>query len=326
MKKRLICLALVLCLSASLGCSAFAAKDYSAYVCEVVLQEGDTLLTVCDSMNMDYYKILNAIKIVNGLTDASSLDAVKVGQKILLPKSEADAVTVVSLHDAVISAIIPANYVCKYTVKADDTVYGICRALNLTYSACKDAIISINGWSGGKDLTTIYVGQEILLPVSDSAAKEISATVAKAVDMNINVSTALDDAFEFYIVEYTLSSGESIKDAVTELGIEFTADIEAKVKAINGIDNLAKVQAGKKYLLPSLSADNVKYAVYSHKVVSGETSADLCKTFGAEYEKEKDFISALNTEASFPSIKIGQTVLLAAPRGGDEGKTPVIIK
>lgn len=327
MKKRIISLLLVLCLAVPFfTAGASAAKDYSAYIQQVTVESGDTVSDICDRNNMEYYKVLNAILIVNGLADTYSLNNIRAGQKIYIPKSAADAETIVKLYDAVVSAVIPASYVCKYTVRAGDTLYSICGALRLTFNACKDAIISLNEWSGGKDLTTIYVGQEILFPVSDAAAKEISSVIAKATDMNINVSTNANDTFEYYLVEYTLSSGETIKNAVKELGIEYNADIEAKIKAINGIDNLGKVQAGRKYLLPSASADNVKYAVYSHKVVSGDTSADLCALLGAKYESVKDLLSALNTKASFPAIKKGATILLVAPRGGEDGKTPIIIK
>lgn len=327
MKKRLVSLLLMLCMAVSLFCcSAYAAKDYSAYVDEVVISEGDTLSSICDARNMDFYKVLKAIKIVNGLTEASSLDAVRAGQKFYIPKTAADAETIVKLYEAVVSAVIPASYVCKYTVKTGDTLYSICQNLKLTYNTCQDAILSLNEWSGGKDLTTIYAGQEILFPVNDSAAKEISATIAKAADMNINVSKNSQDKFEFYLVEYTLSAGESIKAAVTQLGIEYTDDIAEKVKGINGITDLSKVQAGRKYLLPSKTADNVKYAIYSHKVVSGDTAAKLCASMGAEYAKVTDMLSALNTKASFPAIKSGTEVLLAAPRGGEQGKTPIVIK
>lgn len=327
MKKRLISLFLLLCMAVSLFCcSAYAAKDYSAYVDEVVISEGDTLSSICDARNMDFYKVLKAIKIVNGLTDVSSLDAVRAGQKFYIPKTAADAETIVKLYEAVVSAVIPASYVCKYTVKTGDTLFSICQSLKLTYSTCQDAIISLNEWSGGKDLTMIYEGQTIIFPVNDSAAKEISATIAKAADMNINVSKNSQDNFEFYLVEYTLSAGESIKAAVTQLGIEYTDDIAAKVKAVNGISDLSKVQAGRKYLLPSATADNVKYAIYSHQVVSGDTAANLCASMGAEYAKVTDMLAALNTRASFPAIKKGAEVLLAAPRGGEQGKTPIVIK
>lgn len=327
MKKRFIGFLLAVCMLLPVFCvSASAAKDYSPYIQQIEIKDGDTISGVCDRYGMEFYKVLKAIIIVNGLADGSSLNAVRAGQKLYIPKTEADAETIVKLRDAVVSAIIPASYVCKYTVKTGDTLYSICGALKLTLSACQDAIISLNGWSGGKDLTTIYEGQVLLLPVSDKAAKEISATVAKATDMNINVSANTKDEFEYYIVEYTLSSGESIKYAESTLGVDFTDDVAKQVMAINGINDLGKVIAGKKYLLLSASAENAKYAVYSHKVVSGDTAADLCALFGTEYGKVSDFLSALNTKASFPAIKKGQTILLVAPRGGEDGKTPIIIK
>lgn len=327
MNKRLLCFILVLCLTVPcLRGSAFAAKDYSAYIQEIVIAEGDTISDLCAKSDMEYYEALNAILIVNGLSDTWSLNNIKVGQKIYIPKSLADADTIVKLHDAVVSAVIPASYVRAYTVQARDSVYSICQSLNLTYKTCKDAILSLNEWSGGSDLTRIYVGQELLFPVSDQAAKEITATIAKAVDMNINISSNAADSFEFYLAEYTLSSGESIKQAVTSLGMEFDSDTEARVKAINNLEDLSKVQAGRKYLLPSKTADNVKYAVYSHKVVSGDTAADLCTHMGVKYADISDFLTALNTKASFPAIKLNQTVLLVAPRGGEAGKTPILIK
>lgn len=327
MKKRILSLVLVLCLALPfVTASAFAAKDYSAYVSEVIILEGDTVSSICENLKLDFDKTKNAIMIVNGMSDASSLDVLRPGQKLLMPKTAADAETIEKLYSAVVSAVIPASYVKKYTVQSGDTVYDICRGNGLDFSICKDAILSLNEWSGGKDLTAIYVGQELVLPISDSVAKEISKTIAKASDMNINVSANSEDEFVFYLVEYTLSSGESIKSAVAQLGIEYTKDIEAKIKGINGLTDLSKVQAGKKYLLPSSSADNMKYAIYSHKVIAGDTSAKLCKAMGVEYNKVKDMLSALNTKASFPEIKKGAEILLAAPRGGEQGKTPVIIK
>ena len=327
MKKSVFCFALILCLSFSvLSVGAFAEKDYSAYIQEITVEQGETVSGLCDALGMDYAEVLNAILIVNGLSDTWSLDNIKAGAALYLPRSTEDADTIVKLSDAVVSAVIPASYVCTYTVSSGDTVYTICRNMNLTYNTCKDAIISLNEWSGGSDLTRIYVGQELLMPVSDNAAAEISAVIAKANDMNINVSANAADTFEYYLVEYTLSSGESVKQAVTSLGIEFDSDMEARVKAVNGLSDLSKVKAGGKYLLPSANADNVKYAVYSHKVVSGDTSGNLCTKMGVNYNEVTDLLTALNTTASFPAIKVGQTILLVAPRGGEEGKTPILIR
>ena len=306
--------------------SAFAAKDYSPYIQQITIKDGDTISDICKKSNMDYYDVLNSILIVNGLSDSSSLNTIRAGQKLYIPKSPADAETIVKLHDAVISAVVPASNITKYTVKSGDTLYNICLSLKINLSNCQDAIISLNGWSGGNDLTTIYAGQTILLPVSDTVAKSISSTIAKANDMNINVSANSSDEFQYYIVEYTLSNGESIKYAEQQLGIEYNDDVIEKVKALNNLDNLNLVLAGKKYLLLSATADNAKYAVYSHKVVSGDTAAYVCNLFGTEYNKVSDLLTKLNTKASFPALKTDQSVLFIAAREGENGKTPIIIK
>ena len=100
MKKRLISILLLLCLvTAVLPLQAFAAVDYSPYVTEVTINRGDTISALCRARGMNYESVKKAILLLNGYAKEASLNAVKVGQKIVLPVSAEAAKTVVALYE-----------------------------------------------------------------------------------------------------------------------------------------------------------------------------------------------------------------------------------
>ncbi len=324
--KRLISVLLILCLTVPLfAVNAYAAKDYTPYIVEIQVSQGDTISDICDSYSIDYYAVKEAILIVNGLANEDALNAVKPGQTLYIPKSRADADSIIALYKATVSAVIPASYVITYTVQKGDTLYSICETYHLTYNVCKDAIKSLNLWSDDFRLSAIYAGQEIKLPVSDAAATEISATVAKAVDANINVSTTSGDKFEYYLISHAMSPGETVKGVCDALNVKYSADVETLLKTINGLTNLSSVQAGRSYLFPAKTADNAVYAVYSHKVVAGDTAANLCSAYGVKYSVVNHILQGLNPKVSLTAIQLGSEILLVAPCGTG-AETPLIIK
>lgn len=327
MKKRFLSLLLVLCLALPMFTgSAFATKDYSAYVQEVEIQPGDTVIGICSQYGMDYIPVVKqAVLIANGLSTAQSLGAVQPGQKIKIPKSEAAADAIVMLYDAVVSAVIPASYVLSYTVESGDTMFSICSGLHLTYSTCKEAILSLNGWSGEAKLNTIYVGQTFFLPRNDAFAVAISETVAKAVEANTNVFVNAGDTFEYYLVSHTMASGETIRSVCESLGMEYSTALASLVTSINGLSDAGKVKAGVSYLFPSSSAFNAAYAVYSHTVTSGDTAGNLCTAYGVKYAEVSGLLQGLNPKMNLSSIMKGFDMLLVTPCGTGV-ETPVLIR
>ena len=186
--RKTLCFLLLFCLILPLfAAGAYAAKDYTPYIIEVEISAGDTISDICDSYSIDYYAVKDAILVVNGFADEKALGAVSPGQKIFIPRSRADADSIMALYESTISAVIPSEYVIKVKVEKGETLYSICEAHHLTYSVCREAIKSLNLWSGDFRLDAIYAGQEILLPISDAVAVEISEAVATAVDANISM-------------------------------------------------------------------------------------------------------------------------------------------
>ena len=326
MKIKLISTFLVLCLMlTAVSAGAWAAKDYTPYIIEIEVSQGDTISDICDSYGIDYYAVRRAILIVNGLGNEDALNAVRPGQKLFIPKSRSDADSIVALYEATISAVIPSSYVVKYTVEKGDTLYSICQTHQLTYNTCKEAIKSLNLWSGDFRLNSIYAGQEIILPVTDAAAVEISETVAKAVDANVNVSTTSGDRFEYYLISHVMASGETVKGVCDTLNIRYSTDVANLLQTINGLANLSSVQAGKAYLFPSKSADGAVYAVYSHTVATGDTTGNLCSAYGVQYAEVNRILQGLNPKMTLTAIQKGAEILLVAPCGTG-AETPLIIR
>ena len=325
MKKTLSALLLFCLILPLLSAGAYAAKDYSPYVIEVEISAGDTVSDICDSYSIDYYAVKDAILIVNGFADEKALSAVSPGQKIYIPRSRTDADSIMALYESTISAVIPSEYIIRVTVEKGDTLYSLCEAHNLTYSVCREAIKSLNLWSGDFRLNAIYAGQEILLPVSDAVALEISAAVATAVDANINVSTTSGDKFEYYLISHTMTTGETVRGVCDSLNVRYSTEVAEMLKTINGLSDLSRVQAGRAYLFPSLSADSAVYAVYAHTVAAGDTAASLCTAYGVKYADVVNILQGLNPKASLTSIRLGSEFLVVAPCGTG-AETPLIIK
>ena len=235
--------------------NASAAKDYTPYIVEIEVGQGDTISDICDGYSIDYYAVKQAILVVNGMGNEDALNAVHPGQKLYIPKSKADADSIMALYEATVSAVIPESYVLKYTVKKGDTLTSICEAHGLDYNTCREAIKSLNLWAADFRLNAIYAGQEILMPITDEAAKEITETVAKAVDANVNVSTTSGDRFEYYLIAHTMQPGETVHSVCDALGIRDSNDVATLLQTINSLNSIGSVQAERDYLFPARSAN-----------------------------------------------------------------------
>ncbi len=322
--KRLLSLLLVLCFAFPLFAgSAFAARDYSAYTVEVEISQGDTVSSLCRARSMNYDEVRSAILIVNGLSSDEKLNAVRPGQKLLLPKSAEDAKAIITLHDSTIVPVVPAEKVLQYTVKKGDTIFSICKAHKLNYSESRKAIKELNNWTSDTQLAKIYEGQVIYLPVSDVVSEEITTVYSKASDAGINISTAAGDKLEYYLVSYKMSSGETVKSVCGYLGWKYTDESAEMIRAINGLSKLTDVQAGRSYLFPSGSPDGAVYGVYSHAVISGDTAGNLCSSYGVNYAEVSTILQGLNPKQNLSAIQRGTKILLVAPGTGEEVKIQI---
>ena len=328
MMKKIISVLVLVCmlvpLFGAVSGDAFAAKDYSGYVDTVEIQKGDTVYSLVSARGMKYNEVEKAILIANGFSSPDNLGAVKPGQKIYIPKSAEAAKAILTLYETVVSVVIPSTSVQTYTVKSGDSMFSICKALKIDYSVCKSAILSLNKWTDEGKLSKIYVGQEIKFPANDDAAKAIKKGIAEAKEANMSISTNSADSFEYYLVEHQMSKGETVKSVCKAYGVSYSIALGDKLKELNKLKDLSKVQAGAKYIFPSENSDGAVYAVYSHKIVAGDTVNNLCKAYGAKYNEVSEKLAALNPKINLNSIKTGQTMLILAPVNAVE--TPIVIQ
>ena len=315
MKIKLITLLLLFSLVFSVcPLSAFAA-DYTPYAMQVVVNKGDTVSALCRARGLDYEAVQTAILILNGYAKAASLNAIRPGQTLYLPKTAEDAKKIVDLH----ATEGPANAI-QYTVKRGDTIFSICTALRLNYSACKDEIKKLNNWASDKDLSKIYVGQKIYFPMTtNSSAQSTTLPISSASNPATTVPATqssvrpASDKLEYYIVTHKMASGETVNRVCDDLGAKYSPKVSDIVKALNNLTNLSSVQAGKEYYFPSTSPYNVTFALYSHTIVSGDTTSKLCTAYGVQYGKVQDILERLNPNFKLTSIPIGETIYLIGP-------------
>ena len=324
MKKIIVALLLLALVFPLFGTQALAAKDYSAYVTQVEIKEGDTLYAICKAKGIDYDKVKEAILIVNGFSNEQRLNAVRPGQKLYIPNSADAAKTILSLSESATTVVILQDNVVKVTVRKGDTIFSICAAQKLNYYKVKDAIKNLNNMTGDDQLSRIYAGQTLYLPVNDTVAATISKAVTKAADSNISVSKTTEDKFEYYLVSYTMASGDSAQSVSAALGRAYSNDTAEIIKSVNNLSDLSRMQAGRTYLFPSASSLNAAYAVYSHVIVSGDSVANLCTAYGADYAKVSSLLQGLNPKMNFASIQAGGKILLVAPNAGKG--TPVRVQ
>ena len=96
MKKRLLCLLLMVTLLAGLMPAAYAEGNVVSYT----VKSGDTLVSICGSYGMNYYNVKSAIMKLNGFTSEKQLDTLSPGQVIKLPANEDDAKNVTASSSA----------------------------------------------------------------------------------------------------------------------------------------------------------------------------------------------------------------------------------
>ena len=172
MKKRLLCLLLMVTLLAGLMPAVYAEGNVVSYT----VKSGDTLVSICGSYGMNYYNVKSAIMKLNGFTSEKQLDTLSPGQVIKLPASEDDAKNVTSGSSASggssaggsASGSTGSGSGISYVVKAGDTFITICESHGLNFFAIKNQLMKLNGFKSVSQLDSLRVGQTVKLPGSSS--------------------------------------------------------------------------------------------------------------------------------------------------------------
>lgn len=175
MKKRLLCLLLMVTLLAGLMPAAYAEGNVVSYT----VKSGDTLVSICGSYGMNYYNVKSAIMKLNGFTSEKQLDTLSPGQVIKLPASEDDAKNVTASSSASAGSSTGGSTSggstdsggsVSYVVKAGDTFITICEEHGLNFFAIKNQLMKLNGFKNASQLDSLRVGQTVKLPGSGSTS------------------------------------------------------------------------------------------------------------------------------------------------------------
>ena len=155
MKKRILSAVLCLCMVFSFAASAFACNpaepagndSVKFFLMPYKIQSGDTLTNIYYCWGLDYRDYGYYIQSVNQL---ETLDIIPLDCVLWLPTTESNL-----QNDTYIQ-------VMSHTVVVGDTLTDICAAYGVDFSDAKNWMAVLNR---GVDFTTLYVGQELLIPL-----------------------------------------------------------------------------------------------------------------------------------------------------------------
>lgn len=217
-----------------------------------------------------------------------------------------------------------------YTMTSGDTVIGVCQAKGLDFFACKDVIMSLNGFTGMADFSRIQVGQVIKLPASNEAAASAGgsasggsasggtssgetasggSTSGSAGTGTISGSLLAGDTIVYYLLPHTMVSGETVYGVCNELGVNFGV-YSWLIKSVSGITNFNYVRSGQVILLPVSTAPAGGFAVVAHTLVSGDTAYGLCQSYNISYSDSQTVLKGLNGTNNLASLRVGQVFLI----------------
>ena len=206
--------------------------------------DGDTLIGICTKKGLTYEKCKTAIMKLNGWNDYSLLAPIHTGDKIKLPKTNADAAVIAasaSSGSATGSAtstgatgiatgtgttVVGGNtvsYLVPHVVTYSETIYGICADNGVNFSKYVDLIMTV---SGIKFATDLRVGNVVYLPSAKSAAGAIAIT------------------------SHVVKTGETTYGICQELGISYSARYNM-ITALNPGKNLDSIHTGDVLLFPA---------------------------------------------------------------------------
>lgn len=242
-----------------------------------------------------------------------------------------------------------------YTMAQGDYVLRICQRLGLNYYTCKDAIMKLNGITDGQ-WNQLTVGRTLTLPASDYDALLISNANTVTYNANGLVSTASQssvtgtastgasattlsttntntaasaDVLGYYLVPYTMSSGETVSGVCNSMGVNF-AIFGPFVKQVNNISNWNKVRAGDTLIIPTPMAPSVGttcYGVMEHIVTNSDTAYGIVSSNGVNYNANERLLKVLNQTENLAAIKAGTKffypvpLTVAVPGTGNPGST-----
>ncbi len=209
------------------------ASLYTGETQTYIVKDKDTIIGICKKLGLDYSKCKQAILKLNGWTDYNLL-TMHTGDKILLPKTDADAAVIAASAAGTgtgtgvgLGLLAPADgtvaaYMVPYVVKAGETIYGICQANNVDFAKYGNLIMQASGVTYA---TGLHVGDVVYIPSA----------------------SAVNGAFS--IVMHTVSTGETTMGICQALGVNYGDNLKL-ITALNPGKNLSNIHTGDILLFP----------------------------------------------------------------------------
>ena len=268
--------------------------------------KNDTLIGICEKLKLDYGKCKAAIMKLNGWSDYNLL-TLHVGDKIKLPKTDADAAVIAAAASGSATPGVPGLLPTDGAVAAYMVPY-IVKYINLIMKA------------SGLKSATIYTGDIVFIP---SASSTSSATT---------------------IITHIVKGGETVYGICQSYGIDFNTKYNMIV-ALNPNTNINNIHSGDVLYLPKggstggggtgagggytpAAADppvtqknlpakeGVMFYLKEYTVVKDDTVYSLLtKTEGLDAQYFNYYVNvmlAANNRASFSNLKAGEKILIAS--------------
>ncbi len=326
MKKRLISLLLTVVMLMSLCTVLSAGASAAANVTTVTLAKGQTVLSLCQSLGVDFYTYKNLIMTLNGFTSEAQFSKLAVGQQIVLPASAAAAATLAGSATAATASTVSATtiagttpatistatnttgtlttgqakaipsgdrvayYLVYYTIRSGETIQGIYANWGLSYKTYDNQIKKLNNISS---YNSIAAGKTLILPTTNPGVANSSY---------------------YTVMAHTMLSGESAYDIIcSQYGMNFSAN-QKMILALNNTTDLSNIWAGSALYIPVSGIVNASTTVTSGTASTTTTSATV--STGGVY----NLVSQTATNGSFDMQVDGKSVTTA-----QAGKTVQVI-
>lgn len=310
MKKRLISMALALCLTAALfagmGPAASAADDkVSGYLVSYTLQAGDTIYTLCEKQGIDFGANYIMIGKINNITNYNYM---MPGKVLWLPSK---------------STVTGTAYytLLSHTLAQGETPASLCQSYGIDYNANYNLLAALN-----TNLTTFMAGQVFILPLYVAPAGETtpqpspSATPSAGGGTGVPTATpaagapatgVAGDTVSYYLAQHVLQSGETVSGICAALGMDYMQVIDT-IQSINDIADFNYMLPGKTLLIPmkTVPTSGSYYKVMAHSVVAGDTVYNLCIKYGLDYYTYESMLQKLNDRTDLTTFYVGQTIYM----------------
>lgn len=215
------------------------------------------------------------------------------------------------------------------TVAQGDTVISICKKYGFDYYSYKKIVMALNNVSDESEFSKIKVGGQFAVPVSEAAAKTLSAAAASVTITPSNtqpsgttsaskepgMATQIlgGDTVGYYIVNYQVQSGDTINSIYKEWGLGYKTYTN-QILALNNISGFNKIGVGKQLLLPTTVAaagTDVRYSVMKHVMKSGETVYNVVTTgYGLDFNVNQDMLKIVNGKDNLAAFKVGEALYI----------------